>query len=455
MTVSSGALKSYARHKILKISERIGMDDWLPDGFTVLERLGNGSFGRVELVQRDSDDYLFALKVLRDRGMKSADIEISALNLIDSPFVTKVYEVFRQPTYVSFLIDPALGGSLRQKISVHAESKRKLDQPELLNILVQLLLALEQIHNAGVVHRDFAPANILFVEQDPQNYGRVQVIDFGVSGILSQGELSGSHGTPLYMAPEVAAGSPHDSKADMYSLGVVLYEMSELTVPQGPGPVKLVNHPQLSDFVSRLLSPNPDERPSAMKCLRVKNLAAIAATFSAAERIVLTIRDYQPVTMDFSSINVGELPEPTKETQMSASGRVLSGTRGYVNDLKEQERITNLKARAERQLLAMHETEYKQRIEQMRNQKTERMINFKATHPVQPTVQGITPEEKAVDDLETTRMALEKRFGLEKLSHVHRIMANNPLLSPSELGISPLEYDQISRLLRREKEVYG
>jgi serine/threonine protein kinase len=425
------------------------MDDWLPVGFNVLERLGSGSFGRVELVQRDADDRLFALKVLTGRGMKSADPEIEALRQIDSPFVAQVYDVFRQETYVSFLLDPSLGGSLRQKIAIHKEAKAPFDTAEILNILTQILLALSAVHAAGIVHRDLGPSNLLFVEQDPPGFGRLQVIDFGVAGLLSSGVLSGSHGTPLYMSPEVSNGDPHNCKADMYSLGVIIHEMSELALPAGPGNVKLTGYPPLSEFVSKLLSANPAERPTAAQCLRVKRIAAVAAEFGEVKRLELNSQDYQPVVYDFSAITA----EPVNP--LSASGKPLTGTQKMLFELKEQERVAKMKARANLNELAQREIEYKQRIEKAMKQRSEKMAAFRASRTLQPQGPVITPEQKAVDDLETTRIALEKAFDIDKLVRVHRMMEENPALSPSELRISPLQYDQISRLLRREREVYG
>ena len=69
------------------------MDEDIPDGFVMLERPGNGSFGRVELVKRESDDRLFALKVLnKGPGADSAEVEIKALQMVNSPFVADIYE---------------------------------------------------------------------------------------------------------------------------------------------------------------------------------------------------------------------------------------------------------------------------------------------------------------------------------------------------------------------------
>jgi hypothetical protein len=228
--------------------------------------------------------------------------------------------------------------------------------------------------------------------------------------------------------------------------------MCELTLPEmkdgPPKSVKLTGYPALSEFVSKLLSANPAERPTAAQCLRVKRIAAVAAEFADVERLVLTGRDYSPPVYNFEEVLA------TPQNPLSASGKQLSASQKIQFELKQQERLAIMKARVQRNETAMHEAEYRERIERAKAKRSG-VVDFRASMPRQPQGPVITAEQKAVDDLEATRIQLEKAFDIDKLVRVHRMLEENPALSPSELKLTPLQYDQISRLLRRERDVYG
>jgi serine/threonine protein kinase len=440
--------------------------DWLPAGFTALDRMGDGSFGRVELIKRDSDNALFALKVLEGKsGIDSAEPEIAALEVIDSPFVCKLYEVVRLPTLITMRIDACLGGTLRQRIARARETETVIEIPEILNLFTQILIGLHEIHSKGIVHRDLSPGNLLFVEQtSTSEYGRLQIIDLGVSAFLKDGPLTGTFGTKNYMSPEVANGAAHDTKADIYSIGVILYEMIELKVPAKPGTQECQNHTRLSPFVSRFLSVSPADRPTTEKALRVRDIAAIASTFADAERIVLTTNDYQAVEYEFQEGDLGDLPVLGASGGFDESGRFLAPGHSVwrdeqamnVADLKEQDRQTQLRAQEQKTSLQAHGTEFKQRVESVKSSsiKREHLANFKDSAAIMP-VFTMSDEEKAADDLEKTRSLIEKRIGLQRLLRAYQRLKDDPLLAPSELEITPIDYDQISRLLRRDREVYG
>ena len=159
------------------------MIDWIPDGFKYLDRLGNGSYGHVDLLYQESNEDLYALKVLTSEvGKKSAEIEIKALKMINSPFVTRIHHAYHEAGSYCFLIDPSLGGSLRQRIANIKETNQKFTKNEILHIIYQILLGLSSIHRSGVVHRDLCPSNILFVYPSLDELFRIQIIDFGCGG---------------------------------------------------------------------------------------------------------------------------------------------------------------------------------------------------------------------------------------------------------------------------------
>lgn len=479
------------------------MNSWLPSGFSELERLGDGSFGRVELIQREEDGSLFALKVLEKQGgIESADVEIESLNSIDSPFVAHLYEVFRNPKSVSLMIDPALGGSLRQMIAEHREKGKPIPTDTIYSIFAQVLLALRDVHKQKIVHRDLGPANILFVYQDKSKELRILLVDFGVSASLKgKPFLKGSVGTPSYMSPELAKADLHNEKTDVYSLGVILYEMCELQLPmkkKGHKHYEFKYHDEFSNVINKMLNEDQNQRPSISDVLSVPEIANYAKKYENSQRIKLTAHDWNPVVIEFNDIDIDidlnfeDLP-PIDSTIPSGSGRLLQSTPEDVsnalfeaklrneqilaerheeqirinNEIKRQERQAQQKWKEQKEDLSQHKNDYFQRLEQIKSQKRDKRINSgqmngqkqKMLKTKMPSIDlnndNYGEEDRAADDLERIRFVLEKQIGAEKLIEAHRKLEKNMMLSPAELQISPKEFDAISRLIRKEREVFG
>ena len=471
------------------------MDDWLPSGFSQLERLGDGSFGRVELIQREEDGALFALKVLEKQGgIESAEIEAQSLRTIDSPFVARLYDVKKKPGSISLMIDPALGGSLRQKVAEAKEKNSPLSSETIGLIVAQVLLALKAVHAKQIAHRDIGPANILFVHQDREKELRVLLVDFGVSASVKAGNLKGSVGTPNYMSPELAKGEAHNTKTDIYSLGIIMYEMCELQLPKGEK-YDFKYHKEYADIVNLMMSKNMNDRPSAAELLNRPEIAKYAGRFADAKRISLTAHDWNPVVIDFDDIDINfdDLP-PIDSTIPSGSGRLL-GARRHRNDpdydskyeadrvafeqkmrneqiiaerreeqmrinneIKRQEREAQQKWKEQKEDLSQHKNDYLQRIREIKTQKREKHAFKFNSVPSGLNQQQFLPMsgiDKTADELERTRSILEKQIGLEKLLEAHRKLEEDMMLSPAELNITPKEYDAVSRLIRKEKEVFG
>jgi serine/threonine protein kinase len=158
------------------------------------------------------------------------------------------------------------------------DTQGKLPQERALRITVRICEALDHIHKHGVVHRDLKPDNILIDANDD-----IKLLDFGIAGEvgsrrLTFGKLTKSMGTPDYVSPEQVKGKRGDARSDIYSLGVILYEMVSGEVPfHGPNPLvamnqRLVNKatlpheiepaitPQLREIIYRALERDPQNR---------------------------------------------------------------------------------------------------------------------------------------------------------------------------------------------------
>ena len=214
--------------------------------FTVVEELGKGGMGAAYLVHDPRNGADLVVKVMypsigpgdsERRFIREAEIAMR----IEHPNLVKVYDVGRDPeTGLAYMVmDYESGGSLRDKITEKLLAGERFSVREALAVVRKIAEALEAVAEAGAVHRDVKPDNILF-----DAAGEPVLADLGVAKVESDAStiLTMSHmivGTPSYMAPEHLLDSHNaDCRADIYSLGIVLWEMlagerpdSEATLP--------------------------------------------------------------------------------------------------------------------------------------------------------------------------------------------------------------------------------
>jgi eukaryotic-like serine/threonine-protein kinase len=201
--------------------------------FRVLSLIGQGGMGSVYLAEQDNPRRRVALKVMRYSGndhdaAQRFRREGAALALLDHPGIAKVYAAGVEETSVGSL--PYFAMEFIDGVSLleHAAS-RGLDTPARLRLLVAICQAVQHAHQRGVVHRDLKPANILVDDQD-----HPRVLDFGIARLIDEAEggtrltqMGELVGTLPYMSPEQLNGDPMavDTRADVYALGVILYEL--------------------------------------------------------------------------------------------------------------------------------------------------------------------------------------------------------------------------------------
>ncbi|NNC88019.1 MAG: serine/threonine protein kinase [Akkermansiaceae bacterium] len=231
----------------------------------IIELIGRGGMGAVYKARQKSLDRLVALKLLPQslaadlEFAKRFEAEAKALATLNHPNIVTVHEFGQQGGFYFLLMEYVDGPNLRSLLTDH-----RLSPDEALTIVPPLCEALEFAHKRNIVHRDIKPENLLL-----NTDGQVKIADFGIARILDQAgtdhESEKAAGTPAYMAPE-QLDSPHaiDTRADIYSLGVVFYEMltgerpnHDLTPPSGKNPSLDV---RLDEVVLRALDANPDFR---------------------------------------------------------------------------------------------------------------------------------------------------------------------------------------------------
>jgi predicted Ser/Thr protein kinase len=233
----------------------------------VLELLGRGGMGAVYKARQKNLDRMVALKVIPPDAAKDPAFterfnrEARALARMNHPNIVTVYDFGERDGVYYLLMEYVDGVNLR-----HTLRAGNLQPREALAIVPQICDALQYAHDQGVVHRDIKPENVLL-----DRTGRVKIADFGLAKLLGTGpndftltRTQQIMGTPRYMAPEqIEKPTTVDHRADIYSLGVVLYEMltGELPIGRFEAPSQKVEiDVRIDQVVMRALEKSPDKR---------------------------------------------------------------------------------------------------------------------------------------------------------------------------------------------------
>jgi serine/threonine protein kinase/tetratricopeptide (TPR) repeat protein len=245
--------------------------------YRILEKLGEGGMGVVYKAQDTKLDRIVALKFLSAQALGSEEEktrfvnEAQAAAALDHPSICTVHEIDEADGRIFIVMAYVEGLSLKGKIE-HGP----LEFEEVLRIAIQVAEGLQEAHEKGIVHRDIKSGNIMVTSR-----GQARIMDFGLAkiakGKLVAGELMKS-GTVAYMSPEQASGGSIDLRTDIWSLGVVLYEMVAGQLPfkgdyseaviysilnEEPEPLTGLRASvprNLQRIVSRSLAKNPGER---------------------------------------------------------------------------------------------------------------------------------------------------------------------------------------------------
>lgn len=231
----------------------------------IIECLGRGGMGVVYKARQKSLNRLVALKLLAPERADDPQFasrfekEAHALAALNHPHIVAVHDFGQAGGFYFLLMEFVDGVNLRQLLQ-----SKKLTPKEALSIVPPVCEALQYAHDHGIVHRDIKPENLLLDKE-----GRVKIADFGIAkmlGVASPGEgveESQPAGTPQYMAPEQMEHGAADHRSDIYSLGVVLYELLTGEMPGGklqPPSHKVQLDVRLDAIVLRALELKPELR---------------------------------------------------------------------------------------------------------------------------------------------------------------------------------------------------
>lgn len=202
-------------------------------GFQEIKEIGHGSYGHVYKALRLSDNEIYAVKSINVTHFNSEEIS-STLNEIRimasfaaSPYILRFYEALYENKRLCIVTEYASLGDLSHYIERRKKKCKPLDENTIWNYFIQILCGLNELHSKGVIHRDLKSANILMTAPD-----LVKIGDLGISTVLKSTKLEKTQiGTPLYLAPEIWKKSPYNQKCDIWSLGILLYEMMYFCFP--------------------------------------------------------------------------------------------------------------------------------------------------------------------------------------------------------------------------------
>lgn len=198
----------------------VGLDD-----FEILKVIGKGSFGKVFQVKKVGEDEIYAMKVLNKSVIKKKNqiehtkTERNILGKIDHPFIVGMKYAFQTRDKLYFVLDYCPGGEL----FYHLGKAKKFSEERARFYAAEITLALQHLHELGIIYRDLKPENVLLTEE-----GHVRLTDFGLSKEgVSQADRGAQSfcGTPEYLAPEILNRTGHGRAVDWWSLGALLYEM--------------------------------------------------------------------------------------------------------------------------------------------------------------------------------------------------------------------------------------
>ncbi|WP_051124675.1 protein kinase domain-containing protein [Amycolatopsis benzoatilytica] len=194
-------------------------DTWSVPGFTEVDELGVGGFGRVVLAKHEESGRMAAIKYLRAEYLADARIadafrrEAWLLSGVRSPHVVRLFDYVETPHGAALIMEAVPGVSLRALLTV----EKTLAPEAALAILKGSLLGLADAHAVGVVHRDYKPGNVLVSRE-----GDSKLVDFGLATLDGHNGLSA--GSPSYMAPEQWSGQPGQPATDVYAATCVFYQ---------------------------------------------------------------------------------------------------------------------------------------------------------------------------------------------------------------------------------------
>ena len=293
----------------------------LDNRYEILEIIGTGGMARVYKARCHRLNRLVAIKILREDLAQDAEFrrrfhdESQAVAMLSHPNIVAVYDVSRSSDLEYIVMELIDGITLKQYMQ---KKGNKLNWREALHFITQIVKALGHAHSRGIIHRDIKPHNIMVLRD-----GSVKVADFGIARVASGGHSTLTQealGSVHYISPEQARGSHIDARSDLYSAGVVLYEMITGRLPfEGDTPVSVaIQHINSIPLSPRELDPTI---PEALEAITMKAMAPNPDNrYPSADAMLADLEEFRKnpsINFDYDvSEFVPEEPEESAMTQI-------------------------------------------------------------------------------------------------------------------------------------------
>ena len=301
----------------------------LDNRYEILSVVGTGGMAVVYKARCHKLNRLVAIKVLRADLARDAEFrrrfhdESQAVAMLSNPNIVGVYDVSSSDGLEYIVMELIDGITLKQYIQ---KKEHQLSWREALHFISQIMKALSHAHSRGIIHRDIKPHNIMVLRD-----GSVKVADFGIARLMSAGHSTLTQealGSVHYISPEQAKGSRIDERSDIYSAGVVLYEMITGRLPfEGDSAVSVaIQHINSIPLAPRELN---EEIPEALETITLKAMAPnMERRYPSADAMMLDLEQFRKnpeINFDFSSDDIYQPEIEPEAVSPVGDTQVISG----------------------------------------------------------------------------------------------------------------------------------
>ena len=314
--------------------------------YRIEQLLGAGGMANVYKGTDMQTGKLVAVKVLKQEYVNNPDLvrrfknEAKAISLLNHPNITKVYDVSVSDELQYIVMEYIEGITLKEYMEYRAKA---LTYKETVHFIMQILAALQHAHDKGIVHRDIKPQNIMLLAD-----GTIKVMDFGIARFSrseSRTITDKAIGSVHYISPEQARGNPTDLRADLYSVGVMMYEMLSGTLPfESDSPVSVAIK-QISEEAKPLRELNPAV-PEALAAITARAMAKDPAERYLSAREMMA--DLEEFKKNPNSAKRGLRPQPSPPPQADEPTRCMPAVQEKENahdssENMDRTRVTGVK----------------------------------------------------------------------------------------------------------------